>query len=230
MNKINKVQKDTVNAIGFWSSIAATICSVIFLVALILTFLVFQLNLKWEGIEKYASLYNEGQILTLAIPCFLLAPCIVMFTACLYQKAPDNRKILGLIALVFGIVYVSQISYNYYMQMTAVRNSIKNGILEGITPFAFGNLNSTFWSLETLGYTFLSMSMIFSGLLFRGSRIRLAVRWIFLVNGIWGVWAPFEQVLGITSPPIGLLVFAVSFPVSTILIAYLFHKEKVFVI
>ncbi len=230
MDKVDKVQKDTVNTIGFWSSIAAAICSVIFLAALILTFLVFQLDLKWEGIENFASQYNEGQILSFVIPCFLLAPCILMFTACLYRKAPDNLKILGLLALVFAIIYVSQISYNYYMQMTAVRQSIKNGILEGITPFAFGNLNSTFWSLETLGYTFLSMSIIFSGLLFRGGKVRAVVRWIFLVNGIWGVWAPFEQVLGITSPPIGLLVFSVSFPVSTILIGYLFKKEKVFII
>lgn len=230
MYKNDKVQKDTVNEIGFWSSVAATIFSVIFLAALILTFLVFKLDLKWEGIENFAAKYNEGQILSFVIPCFLLAPCILIFMVCLYKKAPDSQKILGLLAMVFGIIYVSQISYNYYMQMTAIRLSIKNGILEGITPFAFGNLNSTFWSLETLGYTFLSMSMIFSGLLFKGSKVRAVVRWIFLVNGIWGVWAPFEQVLGIASPPVGLLVFAISFPVSTALIAYLFKKEEAFTI
>jgi hypothetical protein len=39
MEKIDKVQKDTTAAIGFWSSIAATLCSVIFLIALIMTFL-----------------------------------------------------------------------------------------------------------------------------------------------------------------------------------------------
>ena len=228
MHTINKVQKDMVNAIGFWSSIAATLWSVIFLAALVLTFLVFRLDLTWEGIEKFSAHYNEGQILSFVIPCFLLAPSNLIFMACLYKKAPDSLKILGLLALVFGTVYVSQISYNYYMQMTAVRQSLKNGLLEGLTPFAFGNLNSTFWSLETLGYTFLSISMIFSGLLFKGGGVRTAVRWIFLINGIWGVWAPFEQVLGLTSPPVGLLVFAASFPVSTLLIAWLFKTDTVF--
>lgn len=225
--KENKTQ-DTAKSLGFWSSMFATVVSIAFLTALALTFLVYKLDLNWQGIEAYARNYNEVQILGFVIPCFLLAPSILVFTVCLYMKSPQEKKTLALMAMVFAIIYVTQISYNYYMQMTAVRQSIKAGVLDGLTPFAFGNFNSTFWSMETLGYTFLSLSMIFSGLLFKGSKTKAAIRWIFLVNGIYGVWAPFEQVLGLTTPPLGLIVFALSFPVATVLITHLFRADKLF--
>ena len=225
--KENKT-RDTAKSLGFWSSMSATVFSVAFLVALALTFLVYKLDFNWQGIEAYARSYNEAQILGFVIPCFLLAPAILAFTVCLYMKSPQEKRTLALLALVFAIIYVTQISYNYFMQMTAVRQSIKAGVLEGLTPFAFGNFNSTFWSMETLGYTFLSLSMIFSGLLFRGSKTKAAIRWIFLINGIWGVWAPFEQVLGITTPPLGLIVFALSFPIAMALITHLFRTNKLF--
>ena len=223
-----KKEDNAARLIGFWSSMFATLMAVLFLVALVLTFLVFKLDLNWQGIEQFAQRYNEAQIMSFVVPCFLLAPTFLTMMVCLYRITPEGRKTLALLALVFAVVYASQISYNYFMQMSSVRMSVKAGLLEGLTPFAFGNLNSTFWSLEVLGYTFLSLSLIFSGLLFRGGRLKAAVRWIFLVNGIWGVWAMVEQVLSIQSPPISLMVFAVSFPVSTAMIGVLFLKGAIF--
>lgn len=214
--------------IGFWSSLFATGMAGMFLVMLMLTFVVFKLDLTWQGIEHFAEVYPEGQILLFVIPCFLLAPAYLMFTVCLYKMAPERDRIVALISVVFAVIYAAQISQNYFLQMSAVRLSIKAGLLEGLTPFAFGNLYSTFWSMEVLGYTFLSFSMICSGLLFRGSGARRAIRWIFLVNGIWGVWALFELVLEIPSPPISLIVFAVTFPISTALIGHLFRKGDPF--
>lgn len=219
---------NTVNALGFWSAIAATACSVVFLIALVITLATNSLNLNWQGIEQYASHYNEQQVLLFVIPCFLLAPSILVFTACLYAKVPHAMRIIALLAMLFAIIYVSQICSNYFMQMSAVRQSIKNGVLEGLTPFAFGNFNSTFWSMEALGYFFLSVSMIFSGMLFKGTKARAWVRWIFIINGILGIWAMLEPVLEIKTPPVSLMLFALSFPVSTALIAILFKKDEVF--
>lgn len=222
-------QDSTARWIGFGSSVAATIVAVAFLVMLTLTFLVFKLDLNWQGIEHFANNYNEALILSFVIPCFLLAPAFLMFTASLYRLAPEGKKTIAFMAVVFAVIYVSQISYNYFMQMSAIRFSIKAGLLDGLTPFAFGNYNSTFWSLEVLGYGFLSASMIFSAFLFGGSKAMLAIRWIFLINGVWGIWAMVELVAGISSPPISLIVFAVTFPISTAMLAYHFWKDRVYV-
>jgi hypothetical protein len=225
---MEKKKADTVNVLGFWSSVSATVCSAVFLAALVFTLITNSLNLNWQSIDQYAKIYNELQVMIFVVPCFLLAPSILIFTACLYAKAPEAKKILALLAMVFAIVYTAQISYNYFMQMSAVRQSIKAGVLDGLAPFAFGNPNSTFWSLEVLGYTFLSISMVFSGLLFKGSRVKAWIRWIFIINGILGIWAIFEAVLEITTPPISLLLFALSFPVSTAIIAALFRKDRIY--
>jgi hypothetical protein len=69
-------------------------------------------------------------------------------------------KILSLLDLVFAVVYVAQITSNYYLQMTAISQSISMGLLDGTTLFSFGNFNSIFWSMEVLGYTWLSASLI----------------------------------------------------------------------
>jgi hypothetical protein len=46
--------------------------------------------------------------------------------------------------------------------------------------------------MEVIGYTWLSASLIFIGLLFKGGKIETAIKWIFIVNGILGVIAPIQ--------------------------------------
>jgi hypothetical protein len=58
--------------------------------------------------------------------------------------------------------------------------------------------------------------------------MKATIRWIFLINGILGIWDPFEAVLGISTPPFALILFPVTFPISTIMIVVLFKKNNVY--
>jgi hypothetical protein len=214
--------------LGFWSAICATIVSAIFMIVLIYTLVISPINWDWHGVEAYVPVFAQQhwQMLAFVIPCFLIAPSYLIMASCIYRLTPENKKILSLLGVVFAVAYLAQITANYYLQMTAVSQSMTAGQLDGVAMFAFGNLNSVFWAMEALGYTWLSISMIFVGLLFTGGWKETAIKWIFVVNGILGAIAPIQAVLQLNTPPISLLLFAVTFPVSTILIALLFHQAK----
>jgi hypothetical protein len=99
-----------------------------------------------------------------------------------------------LLGLVFAVVYVAQITSNYYLQMTAIPQSISMGLLDGTTLFSFGNFNSIFWSMEVLGYTWLSASLIFMGFCLPAVKWKNTIKWNFVVNGIFGIIAPIQAV------------------------------------
>ncbi len=201
--------------LGFWSAICATIISAIFMIVLIYTFVISPINWDWHGVQAYVQVFTQQrtQMLAFVIPCFLIAPSYLIMATCLHRLTPETKKILSLLGIAFAVAYLAQITANYYLQMTAISQSITAGQLDGVAMFAFGNLNSVFWAMEALGYTWLSISMIFVGLLFTGGWKETAIKWIFVVNGILGAIAPIQAVLQLNTPPISLLLFAVTFPV-----------------
>jgi|GEM_PF-1085805 len=215
--------------IGFWAAIGVTIASFGFLISLMLTFVIFPMSFTWPGIDAYVSTFNEHywQVLAFTIPCFLIAPTYLIMSLCLYRFVPEEKKILGLLGIAFAIPYLAQITQNYFLQMSAIPQNIQSGLLDGVTLYAFGNFNSIFWSMEVLGYTWLCVSLICFGLLFKGGKTETAIKWIFIVNGVLGVIAPIQAVAHLDfGGPCALVLFAFTFPVSTLLIALLYHKAK----
>ncbi len=215
--------------IGLWSALGVTIASGMFLIALIVTFVVFPLNFNWPGIEVYAQSFAQHywQILIFVVPCFFIAPLYLILTVSIHRFTPEEKQILSLLGIVFAVAYLAQITANYYLQMSALPQSISAGLLDGTTLFAFGNLNSIFWSMEILGYTWLSLSLIFMGLIFSGGKMEALIKWIFVVNGVLGVIATIQSVTHLDFGfPFSLVFFAFSFPVATALIAFLFKRAK----
>ncbi len=215
--------------IGTWSAVGVTIASSLFLIALIVTFVIFPLNFNWQGIEIYAQSYAQHywQILIFVVPCFFIAPLYLILTVSIHRVTPEEKKILSMLGIVFAVAYLAQITGNYYLQMTAIPQSISTGLLDGTTLFAFGNLNSIFWSMEILGYTWLSLSMIFIGFLFSGGKIETVIKWIFVVNGVLGVIAIIQAFTHLDFGfPFSLVLFAFTFPVATAMIALVFNSAK----
>jgi hypothetical protein len=225
----NGLSRSTESKVGFWAAVCTTIASALFLISLMLTFVVFPLSFSWPGIDAYASTFSQHywQVLAFTIPCFLIAPSYLTMVVCIHRFVPENKKVLGLLGIAFAVAYLAQITQNYYLQMSAIPQSIQAGLLDGVTLYAFGNMNSIFWSMEVLGYTWLSVSLIFVGLLFHGGKMATAIKWIFIVNGVLGIFALIQAVTHLDlGGPWSLVLFAFTFPVSTALIALLFHKAK----
>lgn len=215
------------NQIGFWSAILSTIFLIAFAVAFTVTGIAFPSVVQWAGIEAYATNYNDTLMLLLMFPVFLLPLALITLMACIHHNTAEHRQILSLLALIFTILYATQITYNYYTQMTAVRLSIINRELEGLAIHAFFNPHSIPLNLELLGYGMLSIGMVFAAFLFRGGGSRKkTIFWILLVNGILNALYLFEPFVGIGGPPIVLALFNYTVPIATALIALEFRQAQ----
>ena len=211
---------------GFWSSILVAICSAGFLAAMIICTVAIPLDFNWTGMENYK--FNELQVLLFCVPDCILAPAFLAALASFSYCTKGNARFLSRMAVLFTVVYVAQISINYYLQMTSVRYTMLAGDTSGFTVFAFGNLHSVFWSTETLGYAFLCVAMVLIAPLFKGSKSNAAARWILILNGVLGVATPVMEVCNFTipGPPIGLLLFGVTIPIFAAVLAGKFKNNS----
>jgi hypothetical protein len=102
--------------------------------------------------------YSIGMIAGYIICIFLAATAIVMMAAA-YMRAPDARRILGLLALSSAIVYAALCMSTYFIQLAVVApNSFgfSPGVL-GIITFVPG---APLFALYMLGYVFLCLSTL----------------------------------------------------------------------
>ncbi len=86
---------------GFWSAILMTLLVIV------------------AGITATAAVQPFATIVG-----FLVAPTFIVMMACIYSTAPANRKFLGLIGLSFALIYGTLISFNYFADLTFVRQGI----------------------------------------------------------------------------------------------------------
>ncbi len=213
-------------SIGFWAAVLATVALATFAIGFTVTIIAFPSAVEWHGIEAYAASYNETLMFFLMFPPFLLAPSFLVLMTCLHYITPEEKKIISLLALVFIIVYATQITFNYYEQMTAVTASMQSGELEGLAIWAFFNPHSIALNLELLGYGMLSVGMIFAAFLFRGGRMNAVIFWLFLINGVLNALYIFEPFVGLGGPPIVLALFNYTVPVATALVALQLHRRR----
>ena len=91
--------------------------------------------------------------------------------------------------------------------------------------FVIGGPVSIAFSLEGYGYFLMGLSMLFAGFVFSGGRLERWIRGLLLVNGIQ-VLAVVAGMFGIwIITMLSLVVWCISFPLVSILLAVLFHRQ-----
>jgi hypothetical protein len=141
-----------------------------------------------------------------------------------HYYAPDDRKIWSHLGVVFATIYAVLISINYYVQLTFVLPRLLDGTAESVRlqPFLFVPFDSFLYSVDLLGYSFMSLATLFAAFVFTGTGIERTVRWFLIANGLV---LPFLA-LQIYYPPLIWIasVWAVTFPGATISLAVLFRR------
>jgi len=154
---------------------------------------------------------------------FLVAPTFIIMMVCIYSTAPENRRFFGLIGLSFALIYGTLISFNYFVDLTFVRQGVFD-----TEVFNMLNTNSLFWVVEVLGYFFMGLATLFTAPIFALGRVETAIRWLFVINGILGIGGLIGYTLNVNIGLLlgGLIVWDIIMPLSTALVAYRF-KNKV---
>jgi hypothetical protein len=114
------------------------------------------------------------------------------------------------------------VGVTYYVQLTLVAPRLAAGRVAGIEPFLFTPFDSFFYSVDILGYTFMSAATLCAAMVFTGGGLERVARWFLIANGLlipflalqiyvhWLIWIA--------------ALWAVTFPGSTASLALLFRR------
>jgi hypothetical protein len=127
---------------------------------------------------------------------------------------------------VFATIYAVLISINYYVQLTFVVPRLLQGDVESVSlqPFLFVPFDSFLYSVDILGYSFMSLATLFAAFAFTGNGIERTVRWFMIANGLI---LPFLALQIYYHPLIWIAaLWAITFPGATVSLAVLFRRDE----
>jgi len=218
--------------IGYWSSLVVIVGMITSgLVGNLIIVLIAPQQLNWHGIESYAASFHSIQTLPQAAGIIMVLGFVGVMVS-IHFYAPPSQKILGQLGIIFAAIYAAIVSVNYIIVLSVVRPNIQLGNLDGLTLHIVGNPYSISWAREMLGYGFMGLSTLVAAPIFQGSRLQNWIRWLFVWNGIIGIFGVVG--IAIADPawvlaPIGLvswLVWTVIIVIPFVLLCILFKRIK----
>jgi hypothetical protein len=207
-----------VSKLGFWSGLLAALFSLIYIVAQLAEWL------GWLG--SGGGPENPSTALGLVIlltPSLLLAPSFALLMLCVHYYASEDKKVWSHAGLMFATIYVVMVSINYYVQLTLVVPHLIRGELNSIRSFLFTPFDSFIYSVDVLGYSFMSLSTLFAAFVFTGAGLERTARRFLIANGLL---IPFLALQIYYHPLIWpASLWAITFPGVTISLAILFRRQ-----
>lgn len=204
-------------AAGFWSAVLATVFSLAYDVGQIAEWL------GWLG--SHGGPESSSTPLGLAIlltPSLFLGSAFLVLAVSIHQVAPPDRKVWSHAAVAFAAAYAILISVTYYVQLTLVAPRLASGRVAGLEPFLFVPFDSFLYSVDILGYSFMSVATLFAALVFTGGGIQRVARWFLTANGLLlpflALQIYFHWMIWIAA------LWAVTFPGATWSLAILFRR------
>ena len=206
-------------AIGFWSAVLATVFSITYDVGQIAEWL------GWLGSRGGPESASAPLgLVVLLTPSLFLGSAFLVLAVSIHQLSSADRKIYSQAALAFATAYAVLISVTYYVQLTLVAPRLAGGRVAGIEPFLFVPFDSFLYSVDILGYSFMSVATLFAAGVFTGRGLERVVRFFLLANGLLlpflALQIYFHWMIWIAS------LWAVTFPGSTWSLAILFRRME----
>lgn len=206
--------------LGYWSAVLATVFSIAYDIGQLAEwFGVWGSNGGPESSSTPLGLY------VLLTPSLFLASAFLVLMVCIHQISSTDRKVWSHAAVAFATAYATLVSLNYFVQLTWVAPRLAAGQTQNIQPFEFIVFNSFIYSVDLLGYSFMSVATLFAAAIFTGSGLERAARWFLIANGLL---LPFIALQMYFHPLIWIAsLWAVTLPGSTWLLAILFRRATI---
>jgi hypothetical protein len=193
------------------------------------TYIVAQLG-EWVGLLGSAggpeSSSTPFGLVVLLTPSLFLGTAFAILMVSVHYYTSEERKIWSHIGLVFATIYAVLISINYYVQLTFVVPRLLQGDVNSVSlqPFLFVPFDSFLYSVDILGYSFMSLATLFAAFAFTDKGIERTVRWFMIANGLI---LPFLALQIYYHPLIWIAaLWAITFPGVTISLAVMFRRNS----
>lgn len=205
--------------VGFWSAVLATTFSLAYVLA--------QLA-EWVGWLGSAGGPESSStplgIAVLLTPSLLLGSAFVVLLAAVHQAAPAEKRVWSQAALAFGTVYAVLISLTYFVQLTLVGPRISQGRTDGIEMFLFVPFDSFLYSVDLLGYSFMSVATLFAAPVFEKHGLEGTARRFLIANGLLLPFLVGQLYFNVLIWPAA--AWAVTFPGATWALALVFRRVE----
>jgi hypothetical protein len=206
-------------ALGFWSAVCATAFSIAYDIGQIAEWL------GWLGSqggpESSSTPLGFAVLLT---PSLFLGSSFLVLVVCVHDLAAPELKIWSRAAIAFTTAYAVLISLNYYVLLTFVAPRLAAGRVAGVEPFLFTPFDSFLYSVDLLGYSFMSVATLLAARVLPGDGLERRARLFLTANGLLlpflALQIYFHWLIWIAA------LWAVTFPGSTWTLALIFRRAR----
>jgi hypothetical protein len=177
---VERITSPAVDRLGYWAALLAGVFSLAYVVGQIAEWL--GLMGSGGGSENNSTWYG---LVVLLVPSLFLGLSFVLMMLSVHHRAPQDKRIWTHAALVFATIYGTFICMNYFVQLTFVAPHLyRNNVGADVSPFLFNVFNSFVYSVDLLGYTFMSLATLFAAFAYKGTGLEKTVRWFLIANGM----------------------------------------------
>lgn len=194
-----------VSSLGAWSAVTVFVIGVAYAVTLAIGFAVHGLN---EPIVD--PILAVMEVLTM-----VSALAMVILMAAIHDRAPAHRRLHGVIALSFTVLFAGITSAVHFVELTAVRQTASGGIAWPSPEYAAELLA---WNL------FLGLGLLFAAPVFESQGLERGVQRGLLISGGLCVAGIVGPVVGnMRLQLVGVFGYAVVLPVTCLMLARVFR-------
>lgn len=196
------------NRVGYLSSIGIFIVGVAYVVVVAIG--IFQAGSDDPIVDPTLAVMEALTLLS--------APLIVAVMASIHETASRDRKVFGVMALVFSGIMAGLTSAVHFVALTSGRQ----------TDFAVLEWPSTLYAVELLAWdVFLGLSLLCAALVLVGSGVRVLARWSLAVAGSLSLLGAIGPIVGdMALQRIGILGYGVGLPIAALILSRFFQRNE----
>ena len=209
----------SVKHLGLWSAVSCSALSLFYIVGQLAEWLGW---LGSDGGPESAS--TPLGIVILLVPSLLLGTAFVVLMVSVHHAAAPERRVWAHAAVAFAGMYAVLTGTVYYVQLTFVMPHMLGGDMAGMEGWVFEPFDSYFYSVDILGYSFMSLATLFAAGVFTGDGLQRTARRFLVANGLLIPFLVFQ--IQVHSLIWVAALWAVTFPGATITLARLFARAE----
>ncbi|HBG69827.1 MAG: hypothetical protein A2W93_00415 [Bacteroidetes bacterium GWF2_43_63] len=116
-------------------------------------------------------------------PAIILSISYLIMMITIYHTIPGNKKLFGLMSVVFAIMASLILIVDYFIQVSVIQPSILSGEYDGISLLTQFNPHGIFIVLEEIGFLFMIISFFVLFPVFSGaSSLEKGIKWIVIIG------------------------------------------------
>jgi len=200
---------------------------IIFLVFLFVVSIVIFPQHQYVSFNTYLNNFHIVSLLPVIPSLFLVFANVPLF-ATLFYYAEHQKKIFGLIGVLFGIGYLVCSGINYFVQLSMIIKTVSGNNPEIAVPFLMSNPNSFAYSIDNLGYLFLSISFLFFSGIFTPRGLQSWIKSVFIIFGMAGILGTLGYILNVSLLESMVLLSALPYLVCIVLLFFEFRRYPIF--